>query len=127
MPNRLHQEFAPIYRVFGLIVVLIAVLVLSHWGMGSYLLMPAKRVEHLYQTAGFVISALVIWLGIRRSWPGVTNLGSTFFVIFLYTKLFDWWWDSLPKYLFFLILGGIALVLLVMLRKMRSLITEVAL
>ena len=33
------------------------------------------------------------------------NTGVVFFVIFLYTKFYDWWWDLLPKYLFFLILG----------------------
>jgi hypothetical protein len=33
------------------------------------------------------------------------NTGITFFVIFLYTKFFDWWWDALPKWLFFLLLA----------------------
>jgi hypothetical protein len=32
----------------------------------------------------------------------VVNTGVTLFVVFLYTKLFSWWWDEMPKYLFFL-------------------------
>jgi uncharacterized membrane protein len=126
IPGDRQKEFASLYRLFGLLVVCLAVLILAHWGTASYLLLPAKQNEQLYQLIGFVFSGLVIRLGIRRSWPGVTNLGSTFFVIFLYTKLFDWWWDWMPKYIFFLILGATALILLTMLKKMRSLIAEVA-
>jgi uncharacterized membrane protein len=93
--------------------------------MGSYLLIPVKQVEYLYQVAGFALSGLVIWRGIREHWPGITNLGSTFFVIFLYTKFYDWWWEWMPKYLFFLLLGLIALLLLFLLRRLRSLVREV--
>lgn len=125
IPLRRQEEFAPVYRMFGLLVVFIAVLVLSHWGMGSYLLIPVKQVEYLYQVAGFALSGLVIWRGIREHWPGITNLGSTFFVIFLYTKFYDWWWEWMPKYLFFLLLGLIALLLLFLLRRLRSLVREV--
>ena len=48
------------------------------------------------------------------------NTGLTFFVIFLYTKLFDWWWLSMPKYLFFLLLGLSAVLILLILRRLRS-------
>jgi len=125
IPHPRQRDFAPIYRIFGLLVILAAVLVLSHWGRGSYLMVPDESVEHLYQVAGFILAGLTIWLGIRRHWPGVTNLGSTFFVIFLYTKLYDWWWDWMPKYLFFLLLGAIAVLVLLVLRRLRSVVREV--
>lgn len=125
LPFPRQREFAPVYRMFGLLVVFIAVLVLSHWGMGSYLMVPEKQVEYLYQTAGFALSGLAIWLGIRKQWPGITNVGSTFFVIFLYTKFYDWWWEWMPKYLFFLLLGLIALLILFLLRRLRLLVREV--
>ena len=48
------------------------------------------------------------------------NTGLSFFVIFLYTKLFDWWWESMPKYLFFLVLGLSAVLILLVLRRLRS-------
>ncbi len=126
MPVHGKTGFTPVYRMFGLLVALIAVLVLSHWGIGSYLELPPERVENLYQIAGFCLSSLLIWLGIRRRWPGITNLGSTFFVIFLYTKFYDWWWKWMPKYLFFLLLGLIALLLLLVLKRLRTLVREVA-
>ena len=126
IPQRRYSEFLPSYRIFGLLVVFIAILILSHWGLGSYLPLLPKQIENCYQISGFILAGMIIWLGIRRSWHGVVNLGSTIFVIFLYTKFYDWWWDGLPKYLFFLILGGIAIGLLFVLRRMRSLIQEVS-
>lgn len=62
----------------------------------------------------------MIWLGVRREWADVVNTGLSFFVIFLYTKLFDWWWESMPKYLFFLVLGLSAVLILLVLRRLRS-------
>jgi hypothetical protein len=43
-----------------------------------------------------------------------------FFVIFLYTKFFDWWWEVMPKYLFFLVLGLTAVLLLFIMRRLRA-------
>jgi len=115
-----RPAFAGIYRVFGLLVVFIAVLLLSNWGAISYLPFANTTVEYLYQTLGFVAAAGTIWLGIARAWPGLTNLGSTFFVLFLYTKLFDWWWDWMPKYVFFLIIGLVAIGAVLALRWLRA-------
>ncbi|MDN6859285.1 DUF2157 domain-containing protein [Pseudomonas sp. CAN2814] len=112
--------FAAIYRVFGLLGLFLPMLVLANWGGGSYLPLGFGAVEHLYQLLGFVASALVIWLGARREWPEVVNTGLTFFVIFLYTKFFDWWWEVMPKYLFFLVLGLCAVLILLILRRLRS-------
>jgi uncharacterized membrane protein len=112
--------FAGICRVFGLLVVFTAVLVLANWGQGSYLPFTVTAIENGYQALGFLATGLAVWLGIRRHWPGVVNLGSTFFVLYLYTKLFDWWWDWMPKYLFFLLLGLVAVLLLLVLRRLRG-------
>jgi len=76
-------------------------------------------IEKGYQVAGFVLSAAAIGLGIRMGWSEVVNTGNVFFVIFLYTKFYDWWWDMLPKYLFFLILGLTAVLFLLVLRRLR--------
>jgi len=114
------QEFAPIYRVFGLLTLLLPVLVLSNWGYSSYLELDKKVIEGGYQVLGFAVSAGAIWLGTRRGWSEVINTGITFFVIFLYTKLFDWWWEIMPKYLFFFIVGLIAVLILLVLKRLRT-------
>lgn len=119
--HRRFQDFPPLYRIFGLLGIFLPILVLANWGDVSYLMWPAERVESLYQVAGFVVAGVAIWLGIRHHRREVTNLACTFFVIYLYTKFFDWWWDWMPKYVFFFILGSIAVALLFVLKKFRSL------
>ena len=114
------EGFAMLYRVFGLLALFLPILVLANWGAGSYFDYPTAPIESAYQLLGFVAAAAVIWLGVRREWPDVVNTGLTFFVIFLYTKLFDWWWESMPKYLFFLVLGLTAVAILLILRRLRS-------
>lgn len=118
--HRRLSGFGPIYRVFGLLTVLLPVLVLSNWGHGSYLIADPDLIEGGYQVAGFILSALAIGYGICRRYAEVTNTGNVFFVIFLYTKFFDWWWDIMPKYLFFLIIGLMALLFLVIFKRLRG-------
>jgi len=48
------------------------------------------------------------------------NTAVVFFVIFLYTKLFDWWWAVMPKFLFFLVLGLVALLVILVLKRLRA-------
>ena len=95
-------------------------LVLANWGNGSYLPFAPHRIEGLYQVLGFVCAAAAIWLGAHREWPEVVNTGLAFFVIFLFTKFYDWWWEVLPKYLFFLALGVAAVLILLFLRYLRN-------
>ena len=112
--------FALSYRVFGITTLLLPMLVLAHWGYGSYLNIDPDIVEGGYQLLGFTLSGVLIWYGIRRNWAHVVNTGVTFFVIFIYTKFFDWWWDVMPKYLFFLVLGLVAILSLVILKRLRK-------
>lgn len=119
IPHRRFRDFEPIYRVFGLLCIFLPMLVLSHWGSGSHLLLAPALIEGGYQVAGFVASGLAIWLGTRRGWGDMVNTGITFFVIFLYTKFFDWWWAVMPKYLFFLVVGLTAILILLVLRRLR--------
>ncbi|UVE19136.1 DUF2157 domain-containing protein [Pseudomonas sp. LS44] len=118
--QRRFDGFSVIYRVFALLALFLPVLLLAHWGEGSYFDYPSSHIESAYQLLGFMLAAAVIWLGVRREWPDVVNTGLTFFVIFLYTKMFDWWWENMPKYLFFLVLGLSAVMILLVLRRLRS-------
>ena len=118
-----HQRFsgfAPIYRVFGLLTLFLPVLILANYGRVSYLDIDNQLIEGLYQVTGFVLSASVVGLGIRRHGPEVVNTGNTFFVIFLYTKFYDWWWEIMPKYLFFLIIGLTAILFLLIFKRLRG-------
>jgi len=74
--------------------------------------------------AGMAGTAAVIWAGIRRQWKETVNLAATFFVIFLFVRLVDWWWDWMPKYLFFFLAGLIAIGLLLAFRGLRGKLKE---
>ncbi|WP_376696431.1 DUF2157 domain-containing protein [Wenzhouxiangella sp. EGI_FJ10305] len=117
--NLPRPEFSNVYRVFGFLVAFISVLVLSHWGRGSYLPFSPSLVEAGYQLTGFLGSAALIAVGIRRGEGKLFNLGATFFLLFLYTKIFDWWWDWMPKWLFFLVVGLVAVGFLFVLGRLR--------
>jgi uncharacterized membrane protein len=118
--HRWREDFAPVYRVFAIISFLLPVLILSNWGYISYLDWSASAVEYFYQILGFAISATLVWAGLRKQWSEVVNTGVTFFVIFLYTKFFDWWWELFPKYLFFLVVGLTAVLFLFIMKRLRQ-------
>jgi uncharacterized membrane protein len=112
--------FASIYRVFGLLTLLLPILVLANWGRGSYLPFSATAIEHVYQILGFVVSGAAIWLGARHDRAEAVNTGTTFFVIFLYTKFYDWWWELMPKFVFFLIIALTAILFILIMKRLRT-------
>ncbi len=118
--HRRFDAFAPAYRIIALLAFFLPVLLMSNWGASSYLPLSPKTVEGIYQTLGFAGTAAAIWYGVNRRLNDVVNTGVTLFVIFLYTKMFDWWWELMPKYLFFLLLGLTAVLLLFVFRRLRS-------
>jgi len=121
VPHRRRADFPPIFRICGLLVLLVPVFALACWGEGSYTTaFEAKTIEAFYQITGMVLCAAVVALGIRRGWQEAVHIGTTFFVIFLWVRLFAWWWDWMPKYLFFLILGLTAAGALWGLHRLRS-------
>lgn len=115
-----YAGFAQTYRLMGLLALFFPMLVLAFWGNGSYLPFQPQTTEHLYQALGFLATAAATALGIRKHWPDVVNTSVTFFIVFLYTKFYDWWWDVMPKYLFFLVLGLTALLTIFVLRRLRG-------
>lgn len=119
-PHRRLADFPPMYRIFGLVTFFLPVLVMGNWGYSSYLDWDSDFIEGFYQLVGFIGSAFAVWYGVRRQWPEVVNTGVTFFIIFLYTKIFDWWWEVMPKYLFFLVLGLVAVLFLIVLKRLRA-------
>lgn len=120
IPHHWYAGFAAQYRVFALLLFFLPLLVLCNYGRISYLNMEPASIEALYQVIGFVVAGLMIGLGIFCGWPETVNTANSFFTLLLYTKFYDWWWQSLPKYQFFLIIGLTALSMLVVLYWLRS-------
>lgn len=121
LPHRWYPGFAALYRVFALLLFFLPLLVLCNYGRISYLDMEPAMIEALYQVIGFVVAAVMIGLGIFFGWPETVNTANSFFTLLLYTKFYDWWWAWLPKYQFFLIIGLTAMLMLLLLQRLRSL------
>lgn len=115
-----QPSFPDIYRALGLLAIFFPVVVLSEAGRVSFLTWNTALVEKLYQFVGLLASATVIWIGVRQRWSHVVNLGSLFFAVFLLMRLYHWLWDFMPKYLFFLLVGIVALLFGTLFRLMRK-------
>ena len=118
------QEFASVYRLCGSGLGLSALLLLSTLGDHNWGGLSPSLVEGLYQIIGLLLSAGVVWHGVHLARSGLVNLGVAGFVVFLYARLHAWWWHWMPKYLFFLLIGLIALGLLLVFRALRARVSE---
>ena len=119
-----HTDFPAVYRLVGALTVLITVLSLAEWGADSYLPWEQINVERVYEFGGLLLSSGAIWFGIRRGWNGLVNAGAVFFTLFLFARLYHWWWEWMPKYIFFAVIGGIAIGLVVAFKKLRGRIVQ---
>ena len=125
-PNRRRAGFPDTWRLVGSIAVLVPLIFLSTWSnVFSYLRWPERVTGSIYDVAGFALGGAGIWVGIRAGWREVVHVATGFLVLFLYAKCFDWWWDWMPRYLFFLLLGGLAVAVLIVLGRFRSRLKEV--
>jgi hypothetical protein len=117
--GRLDDRMAEMVRLAGMLLVAAAILVCAGQGRLSMLPWRPGIVEGIYDVAGFIAGGLALWLGLRRRWRWFPKAAGGFLVFFTYTKAFDWWWELLPNYAFFLVLGVIAIAALLVLRQVR--------
>jgi uncharacterized membrane protein len=113
-------DFPPVYRVVGGIVFFVSLISLAEWGVPSYLPFSEQNIERLYEFMGLLASAACIWLGISRQWSGLVNVSATAFVVFLFTRLYHWWWDWMPRYLFFGAIGALGIALVLIFKGLRG-------
>lgn len=117
--GRLDDGMAEMIRLAGLLLAAGAVLLCSGDGALSILPLRPGLIEAIYDVTGFAGGALALWLGLRHRWRWFPKAAGAFLVLFTYVKAFDWWWELLPDYVFFLVLGAIAIAALVVLRQLR--------
>ena len=118
--HRDRPEFPAMYRGFGLAAAFIIVLALASAGELSYVRADKAWIESTYQWIGFIGSASVVWIAIRRGWTESVNVGVAAFIVFLFIKYVSWWWETMPRYLFFLVVGLTAVLIIMVLRRIRA-------
>jgi len=122
--SRGSQDFDFVYRVCGGAIGLLALLILSKSVDPCCQVASPGMIETLYELVGLLVSSSIAWHGLRLGRNGLVNLGAGGFVTFLFVCLHAWWWDWMPKYLFFLLIGVTALGLLAGFRRLRRQLTE---
>jgi uncharacterized membrane protein len=115
-------KFAPWWRGMGATAIVLGLLAVeSNGGLSAFATTSRHAIETGYKLLGAVaLTALVVW-GIRRDQRVVMQIGSAGAVLYLFMRLVDWFWDLLPMWLFFLLVGGFALSVLLVLRRLRRL------
>jgi hypothetical protein len=120
------EGFDTTWRLVGTSALLLPLLFLSTWPeVFSYAPFPAAVLHGIYDTAGFLLPVAAIGWAITRRWTDIVNAAAGFLVLFTYAKFFDWWWAILPRYVFFLLLGGLAVATMLVLARLRRRMREV--
>lgn len=114
-----RPAFAVVYRSTGAIVFFIAITALAEGQPISYLPFAVKTVQAIYETLGLCLAAGAIWLGIRQRWDSQVSIGAVAFSTLLLFRFYSWWWDLMPAWLFFAIVGSIGVGLLAALKLIR--------
>ncbi len=118
------HDFDFVFRMCGAGTGLCALLVLSTSGDLCCGSLNPSLVEGFYQVVGLLLGAGVVFHGLRLGRGGLVNLGAVAFIVFLFIRLHSWWWNWMPKYVFFLVIGLIALGLLLVFRRIRTRLSE---
>lgn len=119
LATRIPPELATAGRAVLLVQLLGPLLLLSAISGVSLLPWNPEAVRVFYQILAGMTAVGVIVLGVRRSLDEVILVGALFAGVFLLTRFADWWWDWMPRYLFFLILAAVALAWIWALRILR--------
>jgi hypothetical protein len=122
--RRARPEFAPVYRLVGLLLAFTPTLLLVNQWQPSYLPLDAHAVAIGYQILAFSASAGAVWLGIARRWKESVYLGGGCFAILLYMKFVHWWWNWMPRYLFFLVVALMSVGVLLVMKRLRAAMTS---
>jgi uncharacterized membrane protein len=122
--GRSSDDFEFVYRACGAGLGLSALLMASTSGDLCCGGLRPGTVEAAYQLVGLLLSAGIVAHGVRLSRKGLVNLGVVAFMVFLFVRLHAWWWQWMPKYLFFLLIGLVAIGLLLVFRRIRTRLGE---
>ncbi len=113
-------NFAPWWRGMGATVLVLGLLIVESNGeLSGFAGSDLRTLEIGYKLVGAVVLAALVAWGIRRDQRLVMQIGSAGAVLYLFMRLVDWFWDLLPKWAFFLLLGAFALAVLLLLRRLR--------
>ncbi len=120
LPHRTHDDFPPLLRDTGVFMVSLVTVIVGQAPQLSWLPFAERAVAVLYQVLSFAVPGAAVALAMRRGWTSTMAVAGLFVSVALFVKYVDWWWDRLPAYLFFLVVGATALGLLWLFGRARA-------
>jgi|CXWL01.1.fsa_nt_gi uncharacterized membrane protein len=113
-------SFTTAWRACGAAAVMVALLVLGETHHAS-LFDGVNRslLEGGYQLLGGAAFAVMIWQGLARDRGELVRAGTVGMGMLLFLRAVDWFWELMPKWLFFLLVGALAFGTLLLLRRLR--------
>ena len=115
-----HYSFAAVTRGVAFSVGFMGLLVLSSEGSASLLPTPSRVSELIYQGLTLLACTVTLILAIRRQRLESVYIAAGALTIFLFIRFVDWFWDLLPRYVFFFMLAAVAFAWLFALRRVRA-------
>ena len=113
-------SFALVWRAVGATGMVVALLFLGLTADASFFDGANDDVvEGIYQLLGGVAFTVMVWQGLVRDRTELVRAGTVGLALLLLFRMVDWFWDWIPKWLFFLVVGGIAFGALLLLRRLR--------
>jgi len=107
-------------RIVGMTGAFIALFTLSLGGETSRLPWDRDALEAMYQSIGLGVAAGTIWWGVRSGRKELVNGGMIFLTALLLVKATDWWWETLPRWVFFLVIAAMAIGILFLLKWVQG-------
>ena len=111
--------FSLVWRLAGIVAMVFPLLLLGLTTDGSWF-GRGHTSELIYQLVGLLAFVAMVWLGLRRDDVILARGGATALVLFLFFRMVDWFWEAIPDWLFFLLMGGLAFGVLLVLRAVRE-------
>ena len=112
------------HRIVGMVGLFLGLFVLSVSGSESWLPWDHEVIENVYQLLGFVVGGAVVAWGVKERTSDLANGGMIFLTILCLVKAVDWWWEWMPRWLFFLVLAGFAIAVMLGLKRIRAATTR---
>lgn len=118
--SAIHPAFGAVTRLVACSVAFVGLLVLSSAGQASLLPTPHRVSEFIYQGVLLVTAVVTLVIAVRRRWTETIYVAAVTLTVFMFLRFVDWFWEGLPRYLFFFMLAALAFAWLWMLRRLRA-------
>ena len=120
-----HRSFAAVTRGVSFSVGFLGLLLLSTAGPSSLLPTPSQVTELIYQAVLLLIAVVVLGMSLRRRWTESIYIAAITLTLFIFIRFIDWFWDAIPRFVFFLLLAAVAFGWLLALRRIRARLARV--